>query len=41
MPDLIAVAAGAFADPDFPAPEQQVYEQHKHPWVRCAHLMDD
>lgn len=41
MPDLIAVAVGAFADPDFPPPEQQVYENRKHPWVRCANLEMD
>lgn len=32
-PDLIAVAVGAFADPDFPAPSQAVYTQHRHAWV--------
>lgn len=32
-PDLIAVAAGSFADPQFPQPIQSVYEEHKHPWV--------
>ncbi len=32
-PDLIAVASGAFADPQFPAPTQSVNERHRHPWV--------
>ena len=32
-PDLVAVAIGAFADPGFPAPSQEVYEQHRHAWV--------
>jgi hypothetical protein len=32
-PDFIAVAVGAFADPDFPAPSQAVYEEHRHAWV--------
>jgi hypothetical protein len=31
--DLVAVPLGAFADPQFPAPEFSVYERHKHPWV--------
>lgn len=33
MPDFIAVAVGAFADPGFPAPGRSVYGQHRHPWV--------
>lgn len=33
MPDLIAVALGAFADPAFPPPAFSVYENRKHPWV--------
>jgi len=33
LPDLIAVAVGAFADPNFPAPEQAVYAEHRHAWV--------
>ena len=28
------VAVGAFADPDFPAPEDSVYESRKHAWVQ-------
>jgi hypothetical protein len=32
-PGRIAVAVGAFADPQFPAPEKEVYEQHRHRWA--------
>jgi hypothetical protein len=30
----VAVAIGAFADPDFPAPEVSVYDCRRHPWVQ-------
>jgi hypothetical protein len=33
MPDRIGVAVGAFADPAFPAPTQQVHEEQRHPWL--------
>jgi hypothetical protein len=33
-PDMIAVALGAFADRDFPAPTQAVYETFRYPWLR-------
>ena len=33
LPDLTAVAVGAFADPQFPGPEYSVYEGRKHGWV--------
>jgi hypothetical protein len=33
MPDRIAVAVGAFGDPDFPAPTQAVYAKHRHAWI--------
>jgi hypothetical protein len=33
FPDLIAVAVGAFADPQFPFPRHSVYEARRHPWV--------
>lgn len=33
MPDHIAVAIGAFADPHFPGPTVSVYETRKHAWV--------
>jgi hypothetical protein len=33
MPDLIGVAVGAFADPNFPMPEQAVRAREKLAWV--------
>lgn len=36
LPDLIAVAMGAFADPDFPAPCFSVWEERKHAWVQIT-----
>lgn len=33
MPDFVAVAVGAFADPDFPPPHVAVYEGRQHPWT--------
>jgi hypothetical protein len=33
QPDLVAVAVGNFADPDFPAPRVSVYESRRHSWV--------
>lgn len=33
LPDLVGVAAGAFADPDFPMPEQSVWTKDKHVWL--------
>jgi hypothetical protein len=38
MPDVVAVAVGAFADPTFPAPRVSVYEARRHPWVDVATL---
>ena len=35
-PDSVAVAVGAFADPSFPAPEKEVYENRAHPWAKFA-----
>lgn len=32
MPDLVAVAVGAFADPCFPAPRHSVFEARSHGW---------
>ncbi|WP_228383669.1 GFA family protein [Sphingopyxis fribergensis] len=34
LPDLIGVAAGAFAQPDFPMPSQAVWTQDRHPWIQ-------
>lgn len=36
LPDLIAVAVGAFADPGFRAPDYSVYESRKHGWVEIV-----
>ena len=33
LPELIGVAIGAFADPDFPQPEQSVWTTTKHRWI--------
>jgi hypothetical protein len=33
LPDLIAVAVGAFADPTFPAPRHSVYEARRLGWA--------
>jgi hypothetical protein len=33
MPDVVAVAVGAFADPTFPPPTVAVYEARRHPWA--------
>lgn len=30
----LAIPVGAFADPDFPAPQVSVYEQRMHSWVQ-------
>ncbi|SEM78647.1 Uncharacterized conserved protein [Sphingomonas gellani] len=36
LPDLIAVAVGAFADPTFPPPTVSGFEARRHPWVVVA-----
>ncbi len=33
MPGVVAVAIGAFADPEFPAPRVSVYESRRHAWA--------
>jgi len=33
-PDMIAVAVGAFADPDFPAPSKEANVEFGHAWVK-------
>lgn len=33
MPEFLAVAIGAFADPAFPPPSVSVYEERMHAWV--------
>jgi hypothetical protein len=36
--DLIAVAVGAFADPNFPPPRYAVYEARRHRWAAMPEL---
>jgi hypothetical protein len=36
QPDLIAVAVGAFADPDFPPPTISVWEKRRHAWAELS-----
>ena len=36
MPDLTAIAVGAFADPQFPEPHYSVYEERKHSWIQLV-----
>jgi hypothetical protein len=33
FPGTLAIPAGTFADPNFPAPRVSVYEERKHDWV--------
>ena len=35
-PEDVAVAVGAFADPEFPPPTASVYEARQHAWVDVA-----
>ena len=35
-PDAVAVAVGAFADPDFAAPTKAVHSASRHAWVTFA-----
>lgn len=39
-PELLAVAVGAFSDPNFPAPNKEVYLAHRHLWVASTELPD-
>lgn len=36
VPDVVAVAVGAFADPAFPPPKVSVYESRRHVWTQPA-----
>ena len=33
FPDLVAIAIGTFADPNFPPPTISVWEECRHPWM--------
>jgi hypothetical protein len=39
MPDLIGVALGCFAEPDFPPPSQSVWTKYKHRWLALPNEM--
>lgn len=39
LPHLIGVAAGTFADPSLPCPEQSVWTKDKHAWVNLPEGM--
>lgn len=32
-PEFVSIAVGAFAEPDFPAPQVSVYEERQHAWL--------
>jgi hypothetical protein len=40
VPGQIAVAVGAFADPNFPPPKHSVWERRRHSWVEPLGDMD-
>lgn len=40
FPQVLAVAVGAFADPQFPAPRISVHERRRHRWVDLRGLPD-
>ena len=40
VPEVVAVAVGAFVNPDFPAPRISVYESRRHGWVPVASIAD-
>lgn len=31
--DIVVVPVGAFADPGFPVPTREIYDDRRHPWV--------
>jgi hypothetical protein len=33
VPEMVAIPAGAFADPGFPHPQVSVWESRRHAWV--------
>ena len=40
-PGMISIPAGAFADPDFPPPRVEVYEERRCPWLPDLGLPHD
>ena len=39
MPDRVGVALGAFADPDFPMPDQSVSDARRYSWIKFPEAM--
>ncbi len=40
QPGVIAVAVGAFADPDFPMPARSVYQDRRHRWLELPEKIE-
>ena len=40
QPGVIAVAVGAFADPDFPMPARSVYQHRRHRWLELPEKIE-
>jgi hypothetical protein len=40
FPGVFAIAVGAFADPQFPAPRISVYERRQHHWIDLSGLKE-
>jgi len=40
-PGFVAVAVGAFADPEFPAPRVSVWEERRHSWVEVPESVEE
>jgi hypothetical protein len=40
QPGVIAVAVGAFADPDFPMPARCVYQNRRHRWLELPEKIE-
>jgi hypothetical protein len=40
QPGVIAVAVGAFADPDFPMPARSVYQNRRHRWLELPEKIE-
>jgi hypothetical protein len=40
QPDIVAIAVGAFTDPDFPMPARSVYQHRRHPWVELPEQIE-
>lgn len=40
QPGVVAVAVGAFADPDFPMPARSVYQHRRHRWLELPESIE-